>query len=98
MAEFILMLTCDDRTIERAGDIYNEVRDTGIRYDGDVNTLVRTVVQAASVPVIAMRKDKKIICQSILVLSVAPRKGPLFVTRLSALKAQKCSVGTLIPK
>jgi hypothetical protein len=34
MAEFILMLTCDDRTIERAGEIYNEVRDTGIRYVG----------------------------------------------------------------
>ena len=34
MAEFIFMLTCDDRTLERAAEIYDEVRDTGIRYVG----------------------------------------------------------------
>jgi histidine biosynthesis protein len=34
MPEFILMLTLDDRTIDRAIAVYHEVRDTGIRYVG----------------------------------------------------------------
>jgi hypothetical protein len=34
MAEFILMLTCDDRTIEHALELYREVCDTGIEYVG----------------------------------------------------------------
>ena len=98
MIEFVFMLTHHDRTVERPADVYDSIRDCGLRYVGfkDVGASVKELQEALGHNQALVSHHLRLLREQGIVTSVARGRSNVYQIHIDPLACLAQCLGSMV--